>query len=187
MADISNSDEHEEWRDIPDWPEYQASSLGRVKHLAYCTRSRHGAKVFRGEHIPCPKPSRTTGYFEIAVRRNGKIALRTTFHSLVCRAFHGPPPSDRHQVAHGDGCRTNNRPENLRWATAKENGEDRGRHGTDHRGAEHWKTRLTGEQVLAIRADYRGGYGDLERIAKDYAVTRGAIWRIVHRRNWKHI
>lgn len=42
-------------------------------------------------------------------------------HRLVCEAFHGPAPSKRSVVIHLDEDATNNRPENLRWGTQKEN------------------------------------------------------------------
>ncbi|WP_208609489.1 HNH endonuclease signature motif containing protein [Streptomyces atriruber] len=51
-------------------------------------------------------------------------------HFLVCVAFHGPRPTASHQVAHGDGDPTNNRPCNLRWATPAENSAGAVRHGT---------------------------------------------------------
>ena len=42
-------------------------------------------------------------------------------HRIVCWAFHGEPPTDRHVVDHIDTNRANNRPENLRWVTRLEN------------------------------------------------------------------
>jgi hypothetical protein len=42
-------------------------------------------------------------------------------HRLVCEAFNGPPPSPGLDCEHIDENPRNNRPENLRWATRKEN------------------------------------------------------------------
>jgi hypothetical protein len=42
-------------------------------------------------------------------------------HRIVCVAFNGEPPTDRHVVDHIDTNRANNRPENLRWVTRLEN------------------------------------------------------------------
>jgi len=49
--------------------------------------------------------------------------LKRTFkvHQLVCEAFHGPKPSPTHIVLHLDEDPSNNKPENLRWGTRKEN------------------------------------------------------------------
>ena len=60
----------------------------------------------RAEHV----------YYGIVYRgRNYKI------HRLVCEAFHGPAPTDKHLVIHLDEDATNNRPNNLKWGTQKEN------------------------------------------------------------------
>ena len=42
-------------------------------------------------------------------------------HILVCEAFHGPKPTDTSVVLHLNEDGTDNRPENLRWGTQKEN------------------------------------------------------------------
>jgi hypothetical protein len=41
-------------------------------------------------------------------------------HQLVCEAFHGPCPAGL-ETLHEDENGLNNRPENLRWGTRKEN------------------------------------------------------------------
>lgn len=42
-------------------------------------------------------------------------------HQAVCEAFHGPKPQPNFVVIHLDEDATNNRPENLKWGTQKEN------------------------------------------------------------------
>jgi hypothetical protein len=42
-------------------------------------------------------------------------------HRAVCEAFHGPAPFERAVVIHIDEDAHNNRPENLKWGTQKEN------------------------------------------------------------------
>ena len=42
-------------------------------------------------------------------------------HRIVCEAFHGLAPFKKAVVIHIDENSTNNRPENLRWGTQKEN------------------------------------------------------------------
>lgn len=57
-------------------------------------------------------------------------------HVLVCLAFHGEPPSERHtDVNHKDGDKHNNHPDNLEWMTRSENitHSYRERHRTDSR------------------------------------------------------
>jgi len=42
-------------------------------------------------------------------------------HRLVCEAFHGPAPDASFVVIHLDEDATNNRKDNLKWGTMKEN------------------------------------------------------------------
>ena len=42
-------------------------------------------------------------------------------HQAVCEAFHGPKPFPEAVVIHLDEDGHNNRPENLKWGTQKEN------------------------------------------------------------------
>jgi hypothetical protein len=104
-------------------------------------------------------------------------------HRLVALAFLGPPPSDRHQVAHNDGNASNNRLVNLRWATPAENSFDQVRHGTQ-KGHHHGRGgALTDAQVLAIRSDHRTEAS----VARDYGIAPGTVGQIRRRETYKHL
>ena len=59
---------------------------------------------------------RPDGYRQIRFR--GKTHF---VHQIICRAFNGLPPEGKSEVDHIDRCKTNNTPSNLRWASRKEN------------------------------------------------------------------
>ena len=59
-----------------------------------------------------------TGYMSISVNHKDY-----TIHRLVCEAFNGPPPSDKHVANHKNKNRKNNKAANLEWVTQKENME----------------------------------------------------------------
>lgn len=186
MADQADITDSEIWKDVVGWEGfYKVSSLGRMKRLARYVNTKNGCFALKPTKImKCP-PNKKTGYPETLLS-NGEIKQRVNVHVVVCEAFHGPRPCG-HQVAHGDGSRTNNHEENLRWASAKENAADRKLHNTEYEGEAHWKTDLTEADVRSIRERYKPGYGGYTELAREYGLTRGAIFRIVKRRNWKHV
>lgn len=76
-------------------------------------------------------------------------------------------------------------PAHLWLGTPKDNSDDKvakGRGKAPHSDA-HPRTRLTAEQVRAIRADTRSD----SVIARDYAVAATTVWNIQARRTWKHL
>jgi len=80
-------------------------------------------------------------------------------------------------------------PAHLRAGTRLDNAidrESRGR-GGNHRGTANGRSKLTPEDVVAIRAAYTGARGQQRRLAEQYNVTPAMIRFIVHGKNWTHI
>jgi HNH endonuclease len=152
----------EEWRDVPSLPEWQASSLGRVRLKAFEQKMPNG-----GVRLRQPKPligmlkhkgPRQRQLFYRGLRSRGKN-LRV--HQMVCEAFHGPRP-DGYIVMHLDENPLNNRADNLAWGTRKEN------HNAPKLKAYHSATgraRTKGERVPTMREweKARGHRADLLR------------------------
>lgn len=159
-----------EFRPAEGYPGFSASTDGRIK-------GRSG-KILRGFNDG-------HGYRRVSIRLDGK-ARQVPVHTIVCTAFHGPRPTEKHSVAHGDGDKQNNRPENLRWATMREQYEDRRRHGTDVSGAKHPRAILTASQAAEIRRRYRPycQINGMRPLAREFGVTSGAISSIIHNGAW---
>ena len=105
---------------------------------------------------------------------------------LICEAFHGESPTPSHQAAHNNGDPLDNRAENLRWATAKENTADRIIHGTDLRGSDHPRAKLADDDVRKIMIALDQGVPGT-RLAEQFGVGKAQISSIKHRRSWAHI
>lgn len=71
----------------------------------------------------------------------------------------------------------NNKAENLRWATAKENNADKFRHGTN-------AVKLDKESVAAIRYLYQTGEHTQAEIARVFNVARSTVGQIVRQEIW---
>lgn len=165
------------WKPVPGYPGYEASSDGEVRRTTFGLNGWHPHKI-KG-HIG------SDGYL-ITTLCIDRCRLPVAIHRLVCLAFHGEPPSPVHQTAHGDGSRANNRPENLRWATAKENAEDREAHGRNLVGEENPISKLTVDQIWQIRESYWRGEPQRD-IARRFNVHQGQVHRIIARKAWKSL
>lgn len=138
----------EEWRSISEAPDYEVSNLGRVRRVVPDWQGKYEGRII------AHRLSR--GYPRVNLRVNGSMISRAV-HRLVGTAFNGLCPPDKAHCAHRNGDRTDNRPENLYWATAKENCEDRDRHGTTYRGGHSPETlaKFSGENHYSRKTPER--------------------------------
>jgi hypothetical protein len=110
------------WKPVPSKQGIMASSHGRILLPVRHYRMPHGGMVktrpkpIRGTKTKATKTARHQ-YYGVMNRHFGNMKV----HRLVCEAFHGPPPNERSVVIHLDEDALNNRPENLKWGTQKEN------------------------------------------------------------------
>lgn len=161
------------WRDIPGFPNHQASSNGRIR------RSTRGGGVPIG-HI-LKQRERDSGY--MAVSLSGR---KHFVHRLVCLAFHGLPPLGL-QVSHENGDRSDNTSANLRWRSPKENNALKREHGTFLAGEDCQAAKLNAYQVITIRSAYRLGWGTHESLGKFFGVSRGTVGDLINGRTWRHV
>lgn len=94
-------------------------------------------------------------------------------HRLVALAFLPTPPPGS-QIRHLDGDKNNNHISNLRWGTARDNADDRERHGHTARGSRNGWAKLADSDVLTIRAERARGIQQLELAAR-YGVCATTI------------
>jgi len=102
---------------------------------------------------------------------------------LVALAFRGEPPTPAHEVAHLNGRSLDNREVNLAWKTRTENEADKVLHGTSNRGARQGASKLTDDDVRAIRAAFAAGEKQRD-IGARYGVSQGHISMLCNRQQW---
>lgn len=123
---------------------YEIGSDGSVFSLDYNhTGKRKELKQYLDED----------GYPYVFLVRNGK-RTKLVIHRAVAKLFLSPKPTEKHQVNHKNGKRSDNRIENLEWVTSRENTIDgwrRGRKVTK-------KMQANGRKLAAFINKKRWGY-----------------------------
>jgi len=163
----------EVWIPVVGYEEfYVVSSHGRIKSLWF-----NKERILKGNKQPL-------GYTAMWVCNKIKNK-HVLVHRLICEAFHGSCP-DGMQCAHLDGNPKNNRPNNLKWVTPKENQSHRKLHDTAMIGEKNPRAKLKNNEVISIRKEYRRGLSQRE-LASKHGVAQMLISLIINYKIWKHI
>lgn len=156
MQDVAVDDEI--WRDVPGFSgRYSVSNLGRVYS--------HVSNKFL-------KPGLMSGgHLSVSLGRKNSRCV----HELVLTAFRGERPKGC-EGRHLNGKHTDNRLNNLEWATRSRNTQDK----KWHDGAGNYK--LSPEDAVSIRAMYATGEHTMVWLSGYFGVSASAISNVVHRR-----
>jgi hypothetical protein len=167
------------WKPIPGWPRYEASTAGDIRVAAngrvLKQRPRAGDGYLVVDLYEGPNPG--------AVNRTKRNRKTVGVNIVICRTFYGPRPSARHEAAHNNGKRLDNSMGNLRWATRLENEQDKLYHGTAPLGESNGRSKLFQYQALAILNDPRKA----AVIAADYGIGSRAVSKIKKGHRWPHL
>ena len=110
-----NNDLKEEWRDIKGYEGlYQISNIGRIKS---CNKLSYDNKRIKSKILKTK--INKNGYEQIFLYKNNTKKYKSVAR-LVAEAFI-PNPENKPEVDHINTIRNDNRVENLRWVTKKEN------------------------------------------------------------------
>lgn len=171
----------DDWRPVKGFEGfYEVSREGRIRSLDRVTYGRNKSlRTVRGKDLT-PKINNVSGYHQVALSVGGQVRYEY-IHRIVCQAYSGPPPTEKHEVCHWDGDRANNLASNLRWGTRAENHRDKKRHGTHDS-----PKKLTRQSAEEIRELKRSGERSVD-IANTYGVTPGNVDQIVRGRIWRNV
>ena len=173
------------WKDIKGYEGfYQASTLGRIlAKERQVFHSRGGMKTLSEKILS--KSKANNGYSVVCLCKEGKVKQETV-HRIIAKTFI-PNPEDKPQVNHINGIKTDNRIENLEWATSHENNKHAFAIGIRSmtKGQSCSWAKLTRKQAMEIKYDFPDM--PVKELAQKYNVSYGAIYGIIKKRNWKHI
>lgn len=138
-----------------------------------------------GWRILKPSINKTgTGYYQVALSKNGKVQRKILVHIVFAEAFHGPRPASM-LVLHDNGNSLNCDESNRYYGTHKQNMDDRIRHGTSNRGERHGLAKLTDAQAADIKIRYAPGHA--KALADEFKVSISTVRRIVRGATWGHV
>jgi hypothetical protein len=129
-----------------DPPNYVVSDMGDVYSL-------HNGRYGPTRTVPkllTPQTYKNDGrrYVQLIDQSRRRVIRKVA--TMVLEAFTGPCPPGL-EILHNNGNPADDRLENLRWGTHKENMEDREKHGRTARGERNGRYKLSPEQVRDIR------------------------------------
>jgi len=109
----------EVWKDIDGYEgSYQISNLSRIKSLKRNITTKNNIVLPIKERI-LKQAMSSTGYYIVAIQKEDKQQMFKV-HRLIAIAFI-PNPFNKRTVNHINGIKTDNRLENIEWATDLEN------------------------------------------------------------------
>lgn len=179
---------NEIWKDVKDYEgSYQVSNLGRIKSLDRMVMYSTGfPRLHKGKYVA--KTPDKDGYFKVCLCNPLLNEKHFFVHRLVATAFI-PNPSNKPVTNHLNGVKTDNRVENLEWATISENTQ----HSFDNKlqvapkGSESKCSKLLDCQVLKIRYLYETGNYTRKLLGEMFNISSSNILVIVNKKSWKHI
>lgn len=169
----------EEWRDVPEYEGiYQVSHFGRVKRFGGTPRCRY-------DRIIKPRLS-NTGYLTVSLSFNS-VVKQKQIHQLVMQTFVGPQPEGV-WVNHINGIKTDNRLQNLEYATPSENTQHAYDTGLRSKlyGTDNGKGFIDEETIYLIEIAYRYAFDEFgfsrAVLAQTFGVSRTTLTNIINRK-----
>jgi len=163
---------------------YQVSNLGRVKSMPRVVKRGKGSQSVEDKILKTRICK--FGYSFVGLYVAPKKQVFKKIHRLVAEAFIDNPEKKK-CVNHINGIKTDNRAENLEWATHRENTL----HAVENKlmrppkGESHPYSILKNEDVLKIR-ELRKTLKNTE-ISKIYNISTRTVRNVVNYKSWKHI
>ena len=170
-------------------PGYEISNRGRARgkfRVVYNGGKMYTQKagILRSHEDKRGETEESGGYVFVRLSHKGDVR-KYYIHQLVAFAFIGEKPTKGHTVDHINRVRNDNRPENIRWASKKEQNENRDL--KVNRGERSNFSKLKKEDVIWMRGEYAKGIITYKQLAEKFGVSIAAIGRVICRKSWEHL
>ena len=197
------------WRQIDpiNYPDYEVSNMGRIRRWVHPSNKEYSetpeAKYKRSKRLPFYGGYRNysfgsknqCGYMKTTLYSNTISNLPGTMHRFIAKCFI-PNCEDKPTVDHIDRNRSNNRLDNLTWATTKEQNSNREwnpKKGASKRTRKVWKLdkytnkrlqlyETLKEAAISVGAKSTNGIDDMCSMRPD---TKGRLRRSVNGYKWE--
>lgn len=174
--------EKEEWRIIPGYEDYQASSAGRIRN--------NNGKILR-PHLNKARPGNRYYVVNLMAPKKSGLGWKQRIkllkvHRLVLLAFSGAPKPG--QIGcHKNDVKTENHIDNLYWGTYESNALDSIRMGTFNfphpgLGEKHHSAKYSDELIDQIRKEYTGKWGEQTILSRKYGIPLGYLNTLLNHR-----
>lgn len=183
QAHILSPNEKEIWKKVSGFDQYEVSNLGRIRSYN-CAGKRKVRALLKPRILKLQID--IGGYYSVGIYKNeinAHIRKVRKVHRLVLEAFVGKCPPGM-ECAHLDGNPLNNKLDNLKWCSSKENNSHKKLHGTHRFGERHQSAKYSAKIVRAIRKMYDSKKTSATEISRIFNIGRRYVSKIASREIW---